>query len=198
MERTSNYQKHLNKNPLSKILIGNFYKTLLKLVEDLEISSVLDVGCGEGFTLDKLQKKHIGGRLEGMDNSPDAIEIGKKLHPDFVLKKGDVYKLAYKADSLDLVICTEVLEHLDDPRKALLELIRVSKKYVLISVPNEPLFTMQRFLRGKNILKLGDHPEHIQKWSSKSFQQFIIKNSELKIIKVQTPFPWTMILLEKI
>lgn len=196
MERTSNYQKHLNKNPLSKLLIGNFYKTLFRLIEDLEVSSVLDVGCGEGFTLDKLQKKHIGKRLEGIDNTDDAIEIGKKLHPDFVLKKGDVYELSYKTDSFDLVICTEVLEHLEEPQKALSELIRVSKKYILLSVPNEPLFTMQRFLRGKNVLKLGDHPEHIQKWSSGEFEDFV-KREKVQILSRKTPFPWTMLLLKK-
>ncbi|HSX40785.1 MAG TPA: class I SAM-dependent methyltransferase [Candidatus Saccharimonadales bacterium] len=197
MELTSNYKKHSNKNPFSKFLIANFYNTLITLIKNLKPVSILDVGCGEGFTLEKLQKNHIGKRLEGMDNLQDAIDIGKKLHPKFILKKGDVYKLPYRSSSFDLITCTEVFEHLEKPEKALDELIRVSKKYILLSVPNEPLFTMQRFLRGKNVLHLGDHPEHIQHWSAKTFETFV-KRKKVRVIAGKTPFPWTMLLIKKI
>lgn len=205
MKTTDNFRKHTSKNPLQKFLIGNFYKELISNIKDLRIDSVLDVGCGEGFTLNKLYKNKIGKRLEGVDFEKNSVEIGKKLHPHLVLKQGSIYGLEYKNNSFDLVLATEVLEHLEDPKKGLKELVRVSKKYLLLSVPNEPFFMLANFLRGKNITRWGNDIEHIQHWSSKSFQKFSILpstslragNSQLSTLKVRHPFPWTMILLEK-
>ncbi|MDO8639379.1 MAG: class I SAM-dependent methyltransferase, partial [bacterium] len=147
-DKTSNFEKHASKNPLQKLLIGNFYETLILLSKNLKAKTILDAGCGEGFTLQKFYEAKIGEYLEGIEYSESAIEISKKIHPLLKIKKGDIYKLPYKENFFDLIICSEVLEHLDDPKKALNELKRVSKKYLLLSVPNEPLFTIQRFLRG--------------------------------------------------
>lgn len=205
MKITDNYRKHTSNNPLQKLLIGNFYRELISSIKKLKIESVLDVGCGEGFTLQKFAEEGIGKRLEGIDFQKSAIEIGKKIHPHLKLNVGDIYYLPYKDNSFDLVMATEVLEHLEDPKKALSEIQRVSKKYLLLSVPNEPFFMLANFLRGKNLTRFGNDVEHVQHWTSKSFQQFSILNSpfgfaqggQLSIIKVRHPFPWTLLLLEK-
>ena len=118
---------------------------MLRKAKNLNATTVLDVGCGEGFTLLRLKNENIGQKLSGIDNNEQAIAYANKNYPELEIKKGDVYKLPYKDNSFDLVLCMEVLEHLDKPLVALEELKRVSKKYVLLSVPNEPLFTVQRF-----------------------------------------------------
>jgi len=196
MQTTDNFVKHTSQNPLQKLLINNFYNYLVSAIKDLEIKSVLDVGCGEGFTLNKLSEEGIGEKLEGVDFLKKAIEIGKKLHPKLTLKQGNIYKLEYKNNSFDLVMATEVLEHLEDPKRGLRELVRVSKRYLLLSVPNEPFFMGANFLRGKNLSRWGNDIEHIQHWSSESFQKFA-QSEGLKIIKKRHPFPWTLLLLEK-
>src|SRR3990167_6203380 len=197
MKQTDNYRKHTSQNPLQKFLINNFYKSLIESVKNLKIETVLDVGCGEGFSLNRLSEEGIGKKLEGVDFLKPAVELGKKMHTHLALKQGNIYKLEYKSNSFDLVIATEVLEHLEDPRKGLKERIRVSKKYVLLSVPNEPFFMAANFLRGKNITRWGNDIEHIQHWTAKGFAQFIVQNSEFRILKVRHPFPWTMLLLKK-
>lgn len=193
---SSNFEKHTSKNPLQKILIENFYKNLIELSQPLKPFSILDAGCGEGITLNKLINNGIGEKLEGVEPLKLAIKLSKKVNPNLKIIQGDIYSLPYKKNSFDLVICTEVLEHLTNPEDALDELKRVSKKYLLISVPNEPYFTFQRIIRGKNLLHFGAHPEHIQHWTSGGFKKFLKKN-RLKIKKVRRPFAWTMILLEK-
>ena len=193
---STNFEKHTNKNLLQKILINNFYANLLRIARPLKPVNILDAGCGEGITLDKLIKNNIGKKLEGIENSEVAIELSKKVNPHLNIKYGSVYSLPYKDASFDLVICTEVLEHLDDPEKGLDELSRVSSKHLLLTVPNEPWFTFQRILRGKNIFHLGAHPEHVNHWTSNSFKKFLKKNG-LKIKKTKLPFAWTMILTEK-
>lgn len=195
MEQTSNYEKNTTSNPVSKFFLDNFYKVLLGEIKKLNPESILDAGCGEGFTLNKLKQAKIGRHLEGMEFVDAAIALGKKIHPAIPIRKANIYKMPYKDNSFDLVICTEVLEHLDDPEKALVELKRVTSKYLVLTVPDEPLFTIQRFLRGKNIFKLGAHPEHIQHWSAGSFKKFV--KSYVKIIDDKTPLPWIMIVAKK-
>ncbi len=196
MKLPSNYQKHTSKNPLQRFLIENFHKALLQIVNGLKPETVLDAGCGEGFTLARLQKEGIGKHLEGIDYSLDAINLGKKNHPSLSLKQDDIYNLPYSDNSFDLVICSEVLEHLEHPKKALNEIVRISKKYCLLSVPNEPIFMISNFLRGKNLSRWGNDIEHINHWSRKSFENFV-KEKGLKLLVLKTPFPWILVLGEK-
>lgn len=196
IQLTSNYTKHMTKNPINKFLINNFYKTLVDLTKPLNPKTVLDAGCGEGFSINKLYQEHIGNKLEGIDDAQVALTLGKQLFPYLNFKQGSIKKLPYKNNSFDLVICTEVLEHLKNPEKELAEILRVSKRHALFSVPNEPFFTLQRFLRGKDILRFGAHPEHIQRWNSKTFEDFLRKN-HVKILIKKLPFPWIMVLGEK-
>ncbi len=196
MKTTSNYQKHISKNPLQRFLIENFYQTLLQIISDLKPKTILDAGCGEGFTLARLKNNRIGERLEGIEYSLEAISLGKKMYPSISIKQGDIYALPYNDNSFDLVICSEVLEHLEHPEKALTEVIRVSKKYCLLSVPNEPFFMISNFLRGKYFLHLGNHPEHINHWSKTGFEKFV-KESGLNIRVTKIPFPWIVTSAEK-
>lgn len=192
----TNFVKHTSKNPIQKHLINNFYSSLISLAKALRSDSILDVGCGEGFTMDKLSKNQIGQKIEGIEYSKDAIAFGKKLFPNLIFKEGSIYKLPYKDNSFDLVICTEVLEHLEEPTKALKEILRISKRYLIISVPNEPLFMLSNFLRGKNFSRLGNDEGHINHWNPSSLKKYLTQN-KVKIKKIILPFPWILILGEK-
>jgi ubiquinone/menaquinone biosynthesis C-methylase UbiE len=196
MASTTNFEKHSSNNPLQKMLLDNFYREFFLMLDGEKVESVLDAGCGEGITLRKFKDKKIGKVHEGIEYMEEAIKIGKKVNPDISIKQGDIYKLPFKDNTFDVVVCTEVLEHLDKPKDALKELKRVSKKYLLLSVPNEPWFTFQRIARGKNILKFGAHPEHIQHWTHGAFQSFVSENG-LKILNKKAPFAWTLLLAEK-
>lgn len=195
MNNTDNFRKYTSTNPAQKFLINNFLETLFLCIKDFPIKTVLDAGCGEGFILSEFKKRNVGRSLEGIDFSEAALDIGKKLFPYLSLKHGDVYSLPYADSSFDLVLCTEVMEHLKDPEKVIAEVKRVSKKYCLFSVPNEPFFMISNFLRGKNLSRWGNDIEHVQRWSSSAFENFI--SLKLKVLTVKKPFPWTMVLSQK-
>jgi 2-polyprenyl-3-methyl-5-hydroxy-6-metoxy-1,4-benzoquinol methylase len=193
METTDNYKKHTSNNPLKTFFLSFYYKAFTNELKKLEIKSVLEVGCGEGFILNKLKDEDIGNNWEGIDYSKEAVAIGKKIHPFLDLKQGSIYDSKFKDNSFDLVVCTEVLEHLDNPKKALEEVLRISKKYVLLSVPNEPFFLLSNFTQwGKDI-------GHINHWTFLGFEKFVKENAgvNIKIISRRYPFPWTMLVLEK-
>lgn len=193
---TYNFQKHTSKNPIQQLLLNNFNRNVLKFIRNINCESILDVGCGEGFTMSQLKTENSKLKIVGVDSLDESVKIAKEIHPYLDIRKGDIYKLDFKDNSFDLVLCTEVLEHLTDPKKALSELKRVTKRYLILSVPNEPLFTIQRFLRGKNVMGLGCHPEHIQWWTYSAFPKFV-KSEDLKVLNVKAPFAWTLILAEK-
>lgn len=193
---STNFVKHTSKNPIQNFLINNFYSSLTSLTKPLNPITILDAGCGEGFTMDKLSKSRVGKKIEGVEYSKGAIKLGKKNFPNLIFKKGSIYKLPYKDNSFDLVICTEVLEHLEEPVRVLKEILRVSKKYLIISVPNEPFFMLSNFLRGKNLSRLGNDLGHINHWNILSFRRFLSKEN-VAIIKTRLPFPWIMVTLKK-
>lgn len=192
---TDNYKKHTAQNPLQRKLIDNFYSVFLEEAKNLKPDSVLDVGCGEGFTLEKFKNRGIGKKLVGIDFLDTAIKIGKKERPYLDLRIGNIYDIPFEDKSFDLVVCSEVLEHVDDPQKALSELERVTKKYVLLSVPNEPFFILANFLRGKNWSRFGNDIEHINHWSMFGFEKFI--SSKYEVVTRKQPFPWTIIVGKK-
>lgn len=93
------------------------------------------------------------------------------------------------------MICSEVMEHLEYPEKALDMLKSVSSEYILLSVPNEPIWRILNVCRGKYLRQLGNTPGHIQHWSTKQFCRMLCENG-CDIIAVKRPFPWTMVLVK--
>lgn len=195
MNNTDNFRKYTSKNPAQKFLINNFLETLFLCIKDLPVKTVLDAGCGEGFVLSEFKKRSVGNYLEGIDFSENALNIGKDIFPYLPLRRGDIYSLPYKDSSFDLVLCNEVMEHLEKPDKVVDEIKRVSKKYCLFSVPNEPFFMISNFLRGKNLSRWGNDIEHLQHWSRGTFEKFI--RPKLNVLTVKKSFPWTIVLSQK-
>lgn len=192
---TDNYRKHTSKNPLQQFLIRRFYTVLLTELQNVHSDSILDVGCGEGFTLERIRVAGIARTLEGIEVRSDAIEIGRALYPELTLRQGSIYELPYADASFDTVLCSEVLEHLEHPEEALAELTRVARRHCIISVPNEPFFQLANFLRGKNLARWGNDIEHLQHWTTKGIANLV--GRFCKIRTVRTPFPWTLVVGEK-
>jgi 2-polyprenyl-3-methyl-5-hydroxy-6-metoxy-1,4-benzoquinol methylase len=180
------YNKYESKNPFVKLLIKNYFNNLSKLlipVKD-EISSSLDIGCGEGYVSQYM--KNLGFDIEGADISKDIIDIAKYLHPDVPFDVKSIYNLVYYNKRYDLVMAVEVLEHLNNPEQALKELKKVSNKYVFISVPNEPLFRICNMLRFKYVYDFGNTPGHINHWTKRSFKLFLSNDFDKMTLKTST------------
>ena len=94
-----------------------------------DVKTILDVGCGSGFVINSLSAKYD---CTGLDISETALEQVK-------VKKivGSADALPFPDNSFDLLMINDVLEHLPEPvfRKTLSELRRVTKKYILVTVP---------------------------------------------------------------
>jgi len=95
-----------------------------------DVRNVLDVGCGNGSFLNSLLNRY---QTVGLDFTKESL---KHVRTNKVY--GDISELPFGAQSFDLVTCLEVLEHLSYETfcKALEQLQRVARKYIIISVPN--------------------------------------------------------------
>lgn len=170
--RSANHHKHTTSNWLYRWHLRVFHEAIYELLKQAEPETVLDAGCGEGFVIDFLRKKDPSLRFTGVDADEGAIAYAKAmLDEDVRLRTGNVYKLPFSDSSFDAVLCSEVLEHLDDPVKAVEEIKRVTRRYAVITVPREPYFRLLNDMG--QALGLSPDPGHVNFWTHRSFQDFI-------------------------
>ena len=193
---SSNLQKYRNPNPIQRWMISRFYNAITEMIRKIGANSLLDAGCGEGLSIQKLNRNAQIPLVFGIDLSFLAIQLAKKINTQSAFIQSSVLNLPFKNESFNVVICLEVLEHLEKPEQSLREILRVSDRFILLSVPNEPYFRIANFLRGKNLSRLGNDIGHIQYWSASDFIKFIGQHSQ--VLFWRTSFPWTIALCKKI
>jgi len=188
-----NLQKYQNSNPLQQALIQRFLTRVGTLLSGLEIRTALDAGCAEGFVSAHLREHELAeAAFVGVDLDWAALQRGRTFSPFMQRAYSDVLRLPFGDAQFDLVLSTEVLEHLLDPRLALREFKRVSRRYVLLSVPHEPWFRGLNFLRGKHLRRWGNDPEHVNNWSGRQFADLVAE--EMEVLATMGAFPWWVVL----
>ena len=186
---TSNDQKYAEAeaNPVLRALMKRLFAEMQRRIDAFAPASVLDAGCGEGhaFTYLRLPPRYLG-----IDANPACVARCRALRPEATVREGSVYDLGEPDRSVDVVMCSEVLEHLGDPLVGLRELCRVADRGVVLSVPFEPVFQLGNLLRGKYPATWGNHPEHIQHWGIRSFRGFLVGSACLDEVSVAAAGPW--------
>lgn len=197
------FDKYNSSNVIIKKMMEGFFNAYNELINEVilqkeskAIKSVLEAGCGEGEVTNYLYKKIKGAKIEAFDVSTKVIEIAKELSKDCEIhfEVGSIYDIRVK-EKYELVVCSEVLEHLENPEKALEQLRDATKEYIICSVPREPIWRILNMMRGKYWRHLGNTPGHINHWSKRKFLSFLKKNG-CKIVDVKTPLPWTVVLVK--
>lgn len=127
-------------------LIPVFIKFIRQVSNDKD--TILDVGCG---SLRDAFHRCLGSRYKGLDlpERPDPKDY-----------EGNAEALPFPDDSFDMVTAWSVLEHLENPFIALLEMVRVARKTILVSTDYTE--------RDKN-----QSDNHMYCWTQKIFNQFL-------------------------
>lgn len=187
--------KYASRNPIAKLLVSSFLDAVTELfvLAHPRGKSVLEVGCGEGKLANRLiRNAPAPSRYLATDVSLERITA--ELDPRIGTAVASVYALPFARNSFDLVVCCEVLEHLEDPARGLAELTRVARERVLISTPQEPVWRAMNMARGKYLGALGNTPGHVQHFSRAGLEQ--LAATKLRVVATRTPLPWTAILGE--
>lgn len=166
------YFRSIKENLLQRYWHWRRFSEVGKLVDKVE-GKVLDIGCADGvfsrIILDKSQAKELMG-IDVLKTSVDwankhwkeSLPAGRQANMRFEI--GDAHKLRFPSRSFDAVFVLEVLEHVADPKRVLLEIKRVLKKggYGIFLVPSDSrLFRVIWFFWTKTRGKIWDDT-HIQ------------------------------------
>jgi len=191
------YDKYGSNNPIVKHMMRGFDQSLERYISQTGITEFHEIGCGEGYWVLKYSAK--GFNTRGSDFSSEVISIAKSNaiergeSPDLFTVKS-IYDLNAAVDSSQLIVCCEVLEHLENPQVGLEKLKEVARNYVILSVPSEPLWRVLNLARLKYISQLGNTPGHLNHWSRNKFVALI--SEYFDVLSVSSPTPWTMLLCQ--
>ncbi|HEV1361550.1 TPA: methyltransferase domain-containing protein [Streptococcus pneumoniae] len=110
IKQSANYDKENFQNRQQILEVG-FYQAILDAVSDLLASSkttttILDIGCGEGFYSRKLQESHSEKTFYAFDISKDSVQIAAKSEPNWAVNwfVGDLARLPIKDASMDILL----------------------------------------------------------------------------------------------
>ena len=181
-------------NPIARRMVAGFDAALAGLVAAIQPppASVHEVGCGEGRLSRRLHAQ-LGIEVRATDFSRELIaenmargEVGVRY------AARSIYELDPADDRADVVICCEVLEHVERPVDALASLRGLEARDYILSVPREPLWRVLNLARGKYIGTLGNTPGHLNHWSRRGFVNFLMRGG-FRVERCLQPLPWTMV-----
>jgi trans-aconitate methyltransferase len=114
-----------------------FYDEVAAACAELRPASTVDLGCGSGHLLRALLDRLPEVRALGVDHAASGIEVARELVPEARFMVGDLYRLS-PPERFELVLCTEVLEHLTRPREGLERIVEWCAEggRVAITVPD--------------------------------------------------------------
>ena len=188
------YDKYATRNPIERRLVAAFMDDVAELSERTGAGEAHEIGCGEGEIALMLARR--GLRMRGSDISAAVIEEARRraaaasLEIDY--RAAPIEALSPGRDDAELVICCEVLEHLDDPEAGLERLASLARPWLLVSVPREPLWRILNLARFKYVGDLGNTPGHLGHWSRTRFLDFL--RPRVEVVEIRSPLPWTIAL----
>ena len=190
------YDKYGSTNPVVKRLMANFEATLEELFSAAAPETLLDVGCGEGvLTHQWARRPNPPERVVGIDLDDPLLhaEWEQRTAPNLEYRVMKAENLPFESDEFEVATAIEVLEHVPDPEHTVAEMARVARRWLLVSVPREPLWRGLNLARGAYLKELGNTPGHVNHWSKRSFVTLLSRYGE--VVQARSPFPWTMLLV---
>lgn len=177
------YDQGIEKNLLQKLWHTHKLTQVLKLLPK-NSRRILDIGCSSAVLTSEIAKIRPQSRITGLDSYKNAIDFARSKYPHIDFVVADAHKLPFKNRTFDLIICTETLEHVIDPKKVLSEMIRVLEKdgQAIISMDTgSQLFRIIWYFWTKTKGKVWQNA-HLHEFNARILED-LIKESGFKIKK---------------
>ena len=179
--------KYLSSNRPMRWISRRHVRFILRVVNKLSCDRhslrLADIGCGDSYVgAAVLMNCPAIERVVGVDVDPHKLAISRELYRqnglDAEVLEGSIYKLPFEDRAFDVVLCSEVLEHLSDVDSAMSELARITKGFLILSVPFDLVFRTANVARGAYLRQLGNPPNHVQHFSRCSFATRVARHAE--------------------
>lgn len=164
-------------------------RPLLESIGNVKNKKVLDVGCGTGRISLKLLRK--GARIFSIDIIPQMLnkakEKAKKYGGKYEFKLASVYRIPYKNNEFDVVVCSLLISHLKNLRKAIGEMSRVLKPngHLIISDQHPTLLafglTRTKFFKNGKEYRIKNYYHSLEKIFN------LLKENNLRVIELKEP-----------
>lgn len=118
-------------------------RLIFQVIGDLSFGSILDVSCGGGELLSEMAMRYPAVELAGTEYSRRRLEAAAQRIPRERLYQLDLVTEALNRQ-FDLVVCSEVLEHIADDHAAIANLRRMTRRYLLVTTIQGPFYEYER------------------------------------------------------
>ena len=173
-------------------LVARFDRNLLAAARAAHPAAIHEVGCGEG-RVSRLLHATFAVPVAASDFSKTLItENQRRGDAGIRYFNCSIYDLVPAEHRADLVVCCEVLEHVEDPERAVAALASLAAPHYVLSVPHEPVWRMLNMARGKYLGAFGNTPGHLNHWSQTSFGRLLGRHGFV-VERWWNPFPWLMV-----
>lgn len=173
-----------SKNILVKFVHNHRLNCISNEIPNTTGLKILDAGCGEGHLIEKLFSKNRKNFYYGIDASEIALKKSAARCPYAELDLSDLTATRFPDDFFDVIICTEVIEHVFNYDGTIEHLKRLLKNggYLIITFPNEITWTISRFFLGRRPVKV---PDHINSFTPNRIKSIV----KMKLVsKINLPF----------
>ncbi len=191
-QETDNLEKWERSAGVEARLLRRFRARVLAEIGALDPATVLDAGCGEGVVSGWVAEALPRARITGLEARADALQEFGRRHaeePRLTVTEGDLYAMPFADGAFDLVVSTEVVEHLETPERAIREMVRASRGHLLLTVPHEPFFRAGNLARGRYVARLGSTPGHQSTWGRRGFTRLVERETGGRA-RWFSVFPW--------
>ena len=160
--------------------------TALNLVRPTD-QTIVDIGCGEGITLEKIHRLFPERKVMGIDTLLENVDICNRHGCRAV--QGDVNNLPFLSKSVDFVLFMEVIEHLVHPEKAIQEIRRilVPGGRLVVVFPNDRVFKIARILTLR-FREAAYDPGHVRQWTPCDIRSFLRRQGFTSVFSRNIPF----------
>lgn len=183
------YERYHNSRKIQKKLINKndyTYRGVLSYINKLKVNglNILDIGCGVGSV--DLYLANAGARVLGIDISTNGIKIAKQNVSKLKIRNAKFRKISFPNkipnDKYDIILCLEVLEHLNNDYDAVSKIRKLLKKDGIL-IASSPSINSVMYRMGL-LNKFDTEVGHLRRYSEKSFCTLFLK-AKFKIVDIK-------------